>query len=96
VYKELIEPGMEDLPKTVEDGLRMMCRNEKMAYFNTDTVLQVARNKKTCSILAIDMASYPVTVSIAISKKSPYKRLFNAKYVQVSEVDLRRIIHLIL
>jgi hypothetical protein len=86
VYEELIEPDVEDLPKTVEDGLRMMCRNKKMAYFCSDSVLQIARNKKTCSILAIDKASYPVTVSIAISKKSPYKRLFNAKYVQVKSL----------
>jgi hypothetical protein len=79
VYKKLIEPEMGNLPNTVEEGLRMMCRNKKMAYFGGDTAMNIAHNKKTCSILSLNMASYPVTVSIAISKKCPYRRIFNAK-----------------
>jgi hypothetical protein len=79
VYKKLIEPEMGNLPKTIEDGLRRMCRNKKMAYFVTNIAMKIAHNKKTCSILSIDKASYPVTSSIAISKKSPYRRIFNAK-----------------
>ena len=91
MYKKLIKPEMDQLPKTLEEGLRMMCQNQKMAYFATKAPMLVAQRKKRCSILAIEKASYPIPTSLGISKKSSYKRIFNAKYVKLREVDQRRI-----
>jgi hypothetical protein len=89
VYKKLIKPKMDKLPKSLEDGLGMMCENKKTAYFGGNPAMLLTQRKKNCSILAIEKASYPIPTSFAISKKSSYKRIFNAKYVNVREVDER-------
>jgi hypothetical protein len=52
-----------------------------MAYVASDVFIRFAQTKRTCSVVSIDKASYFLTESLALSKKSPYKRIFKAKYV---------------
>jgi hypothetical protein len=81
LYKQLIEPHVNDLPKSLDEGLERMCQHTKMAYVASDVFIRFAQSKRTCSFMSIDKASYFLTESLVISKKSPYKRIFKAKYV---------------
>jgi hypothetical protein len=52
-----------------------------MAYVASDVFIRFAQSKRTCSVISVDKASYFLTESLVTRKKSPYKRIFKAKYV---------------
>ncbi|KDR23150.1 hypothetical protein L798_15232 [Zootermopsis nevadensis] len=85
VYRKLIEPGIDSLPKSVDEGLAKMCDHPKIAYVASDLFLRIARSRRACSVVPVDKASYLLTESLVLSKKSPYRRVFSSK-VQ----DMRR------
>jgi hypothetical protein len=82
VYKNLIEPDIDRLPKSIDEGLKKMCRQPKIAYVASEVLIRFAQSKKACGIIPVDKASYFLTSSLVVSKKSPYRRIFSAKYVQ--------------
>lgn len=83
MYRKLIEPGIDSLPKSVDEGLAKMCDHPKIAYVASDLFLRIARSRRACSVVPVDKASYLLTESLVLSKKSPYRRVFSSKYVQL-------------
>jgi hypothetical protein len=91
VYKKLIEPDIATLPKSIDEGLEMMCQKPKIAYVASDVFMRLAQSRRACSVVPVERASYMLTESLVISKKSPYKRIFSSKYVNISPSDIQSI-----
>ncbi|PNF23956.1 hypothetical protein B7P43_G10051 [Cryptotermes secundus] len=43
LYKQLIEPHVNDLPRSLDEGLERMCQHTKMAYVASDIFMRAAR-----------------------------------------------------
>ena len=72
----MIEPNMAKLPKTDKEGFDRACDIPKYAWL---TFTSVGFYPTTCNLLEIKEIHIPGSLSMIISKRSPYKGIFNYK-----------------
>jgi len=77
VYKKLIAPYKNDLPKSTLDGFRRVCADHKYAFFSPDFLKETYSLSLPCQLVPLPEASYKVPWGFVISKNSSYKGLIN-------------------
>ncbi|XP_033609385.1 probable glutamate receptor isoform X2 [Cryptotermes secundus] len=77
-YKTLVEPKRQKLPRSTVEGLRRLCNEDKYSFFCSKIMAKGLMQNLPCSVVEISEMSYRITVSMVISKQSPYKRFFNS------------------
>jgi hypothetical protein len=75
VYQKLIEPNINDLPKSTMEGFQRICEDRNYAFAIEE--LSANNNRLTCEVMAVPYAFLRIPTSMIISKKSPYRRLFS-------------------
>jgi hypothetical protein len=77
VYVTLVEPKRDSLPRSTVEGLNRLCSQTKYSFVCSKIMARGIINDLPCRVVEIPEMSYRITVSMAISKPSPYRRLFN-------------------
>jgi hypothetical protein len=87
VYGTLVEPKRHSLPRSTVEGLRRLCKEAKYSFFCSKIMARGLLQNSPCSVVEIPETSYRITLSMIISKRSPYKRFFNHLYVHNNDYD---------
>jgi hypothetical protein len=77
VYKKLIEPFKDDLPKSHFAGYRRVCAEHKYAYFGANLLRNMVFESLPCQLVPLPEPTYKDRWAFIISKNSPYKALIN-------------------
>jgi hypothetical protein len=75
LFRKLIqfEPN---LPDSTEEGIRQVCLGR---YAFMTTLHLISWQHVTCEVVALPGESFPVSMTIALTKNSPYKEVINYK-----------------
>jgi hypothetical protein len=79
IYKKLIAPQEDGLPKSVLDGLQRMCTHDKQAYFSSLHGVMALLSNLSCSPVLVPRAYVPGTIAMSIARNSPFWGLFKYK-----------------
>ncbi|KAJ4445627.1 hypothetical protein ANN_12309 [Periplaneta americana] len=74
VFKKLVERQRSGLPESAEEGVHRVCKG-KYAFLSTMHLM--AGQMGTCGLVELPDESFPVSMSIALAKNSPYKRIID-------------------
>jgi hypothetical protein len=77
VYVTLVEPQRDSLPRSTVQGLNRLCSQVKYSFVCSKIMARGLIHDLPCRVVEIPEMSYRITLSMAISKLSPYRRLFN-------------------
>ncbi|XP_021923388.1 probable glutamate receptor [Zootermopsis nevadensis] len=89
VYKKLIAPFTNDIPRDDSEGFKKVCTLHKYAYAGSYFVSQQYKGATLCQMTTLPGTSYPEPLTYIISKKSPYKYLINWKLAQLREKGIQ-------
>lgn len=68
------------MPDTIREGIRRLCKENKQALLANSFVVVVTEYvENQCHVTDLPRTAIPGSLSFAISKKSPYRELFNYK-----------------
>jgi hypothetical protein len=78
VYHKLTKPHKDTLVADEVEGLWNICHLHNYAYALSISISPYALSSHIhCNIIGLPHAYYPYAVSLIISKKCPFKRLFS-------------------
>ena len=79
-YENQLAPNVELLP-SYEEILQQICKEPKLAVILSSYLITESEKSHaiSCNITSITQASVPESLSMVISKRSPYKEQFNYK-----------------
>jgi hypothetical protein len=83
LYWRELQPRLSTLPKNFTEGFSRVCADSKYSYLESVmyyTVLK-AQGFIPCDVMEVPDTHKRERVSIAIKKGSPYRKIFNYKYV---------------
>ena len=81
IYDELMAPYEDSMPVNDVEGISSVCNLKKYALATNTFNLINLGFVPDCSITYVPQAFFPGSVAVAITDDSPYKELFNQKYV---------------
>ena len=80
VYNKIILQKEKDMPGTVREGLRRLCTESKQALMaNAFIMASVHYREHRCHVINLPRTAIPGSMTFAISKENPYRKLFNYK-----------------
>jgi hypothetical protein len=77
VYKKLIAPFKNEMPKSFLDGLRRVCAEEKYAFLSTKILATYFSWLESCQLVPLSEPSFLYSSAFIISKNSSYKGPIN-------------------
>ncbi|PSN53199.1 hypothetical protein C0J52_04507 [Blattella germanica] len=77
VYTKLIEPDIENLPVSIEEGMQYICKYNKYAFMTSLDVVLGLLDHISCELMSVLGASIPESLAMSIKKRSPYRGLIN-------------------
>jgi hypothetical protein len=80
IYKEFIAPHDASFPASDEEGIQRVCSEKKSSYFTSEYLVISSADQLNCSLVPVPETSFPVSISFATVKRSPYRRLINYRY----------------
>jgi len=84
VYRKFIQPERRHLPRNVKAGLSRLCTESKYTFFCSKETAVALLKDVPCKVIEIPVMSYSTSVSMMISKRSPYKKFLNRLWVYSS------------
>ena len=83
LYRRDLEPRLNTLPKTSTEGFSRLCADSKYTFLESIIYYSVIKTQMfiPCDVMEVPETHKRERVSIAIRKGSPYKKIFNYKYV---------------
>ncbi|XP_047103778.1 glutamate receptor ionotropic, kainate 5-like [Schistocerca piceifrons] len=88
IYRRLILPGINSLPKNQDDVVKRLC-SSKYAYMRS-RILGVRDDSGNCHIVPIPQASLPETLGLVFPKNSSYRGLINVVLQKYKEIGILR------
>jgi hypothetical protein len=80
IYNRIILQKEKDMPETLREGVRRLCNEPNQALMATSLVVVSAQFMEyQCHVTELPRTAIPGSLSLAISKESPYRELFNYK-----------------
>jgi len=80
VYNKIILQKEKDMPGTIREGIRRLCTEPKQTLMaNTFAVETAQYMEYRCHMTKLLRTAIPGSLSFAISKENPYRKLFNYK-----------------
>jgi len=80
VYNKIILQKEKDMPLTIREGIKRLCTEPKQALMATDFILTTEQYREyRCHVTKLPRTAIPGSMSFAISKENPYRKLFNYK-----------------
>ena len=81
IYDKMMAPYERSMPENDIEGIRRVCdvKNYALAT-NTFNVMNLGF-VPNCSITCVPQAFFPGSIAVAVTDESPYKELFNQKWV---------------
>ncbi|KAJ4438051.1 hypothetical protein ANN_13990, partial [Periplaneta americana] len=78
LYRRLIQNKRESLHDNAMEGILRLCAEDKYALVTSDMwLMRIENGDVPCNIQKVPHTTIPGSVSMALSKRSPYKCLFN-------------------
>jgi hypothetical protein len=82
IYDKMMAPYEGSMPVNDIEGIQKVCSLKKYALATNTFNLQNLGFDPNCSITYVQKAFFPGSIAVAITDESPYKELFNQKYVR--------------
>jgi hypothetical protein len=80
IYNKIILQKEKDMPGTTREGIRRLCTEPKQTLMANDFVMaSVYYMEYQCDVTKLPRTAIPGSLSFAISKENPYRKLFNYK-----------------
>ena len=80
LYSKLLAPKKDHFHENVVEGFMRLCEEDKYALVTSDMwLLRLQSGDVPCNIQKVPHTNIPGSVSIAVTKGSPYRALFNHK-----------------
>jgi hypothetical protein len=83
VYKQNIAPYEDSLPRTVLQGLEMVCAKDKYVTMSSETVVLSNWKQLPCTVQRVPNDYMAGAVSMAIRKYSPFREILKLRYVKL-------------
>jgi hypothetical protein len=72
-----MEPIKQHMSQSTHEGLQRICTEEYMAFAGIETKVDSVRGQLTCEIMRLPATAIPATMTMAITKDNPYKRILS-------------------
>jgi hypothetical protein len=73
LYWKMIRPEVDRLPASVYEGLTRLCSRRRYAYFASKTSVDMTKASLSCGVVDIPGTCIRSHLSVAVTKRSPYK-----------------------
>lgn len=72
-----MEPMKQHMSRSTLEGLQRICTEEHMAFAGIETGVDSVRGQLACEIMGLPATAIPATMTMAITKGNPYKRILS-------------------
>lgn len=90
VYEKLIKEERARLPRSDPEGFAAVCRRNDFAYMALPESLGAMMPALPCALAEVRGAGVPENMAFALRKDSPYRHIFNLKYVLTLTIVRKR------